>query len=72
MSIQYFLVDGTMQELHNIAHERKIDPRSIRLILDISRIQGYRDGEIIFGQTGITRDLTDVLAYAETHGIKIP
>lgn len=74
-SNQYYLVCGTMQELHLIARERNIDPRSIRLVRRTSDIHGYRGGKIIFGHTGIfdhSVKLSDILAYARMHDIETP
>lgn len=72
MSTNYFLVSGTYHELRNIAREKNINPQKIRLINHPEDIYGFRDGEIIFGYTGSSRFLDDILAYARTHGFKIP
>ena len=74
MSVKFFLVDGTQQELLDIAKEKQIDPETICLVNRLEDIQGFREGEIIFGRTGIfdIDQLSRILQYAYTHGIKVP
>jgi hypothetical protein len=74
MDVRYYLVSGTMRELQHIAHERNINPKSIRLIQRVSDIYGFRGGEIILGYTGILTygEFEDIVGYARTHDIKLP
>ena len=70
MSIRFFLVDGTMQERYLWARRLQIELEAIRLINSPKDIYGFQGGEIIFGQTGQSEGMSDILAYARTHDIR--
>lgn len=67
-----YLVGGSNQERYHIAREQYLDPKSIRLVNQISDIRGFRNGRVIFGVTGVCEDLDDVLDYAKMHDIIVP
>lgn len=68
-----FLVCGTAAERDLVAHERGVDPRSIRLVLRKSDLCGHRGGRIVFGYTaGDCGDFDEIVAYARSHGIDLP